>query len=445
VSTTSRGSFALALSVLRSEGLRATVNRVLDRVEEIRRVRALQQLTRDDVRAVTRLEPPIVLNLSPIPLSPRRGGSQIQMLDRLEREKTLRPVAVAYPKDGILAIEVWTKEVSGIFSLDMASGVGPAVAEAARLLATTAVHIENLHGFPFEMIENLEEEGFRTVLSIHDFTLFCRRPHLIESTTSRFCEYSKDLDRCRACLGGSNKRPPNSQTEYRRSAVQALGSASAVVYTSRFLRGAHLELFPEPNRSAIEEVISPATSGPEQPINKEANPAIIGFVGGFSTHKGGALIRPIMDRITAEVPQITAYVYGNGEDRFAREIRSSGRVRVRGYYRQGALPSLLRRDRIGVAVLPSIWPEAYALVVDECLASGVPVVAFDMGAVGERLASWGAGRLAALDEGSDGLARAILDCISDPPGVPRTVIDQLPHPEDAARQHLALYQRLSSD
>jgi len=445
VSTTPRSSLALALSVLRSEGLRATVNRVLDRAEETRRVRALRQLTHGDVCAVTQLDPPPVLNLSPIPLSPRRGGSQIQMLDRLEREKTLRPVAVAYPKNGALAVEVWTKEVLGIFSLDMTSGVGPAVAEAARLLATTTVHIENLHGFPFELIDSLEDQGFRTVLSIHDFTLFCRQPHLIESTTSRFCEYSRDLDRCRACLGDSDERPLTSQTEYRESAAQALGRASAVVYPSRFLRRTHRELFPEPNRSAIEEVISPATSGPEQPINKEANPAIIGFVGGFSTHKGGALIRPIMDRITAEVPRIRAFVYGNGEDRFAREIRSSGRVRVRGYYRQGALPSLLTRDRVGVAVLPSIWPEAYALVVDECVASGVPVVAFDLGAVGERLTSWGAGRLAPLEGGSDGLARAILDCISDPPDVPRTVIDQLPHPEDAARQHLALYQRLSSD
>jgi glycosyltransferase involved in cell wall biosynthesis len=340
---------------------------------------------------------------------------------------------------------VWTKEVSGIFSVDLASGVGPAVAEAAHLLATTTVHIENLHGLPLELVANLERQGFRTVLSIHDFTLFCRRPHLIESTTNRFCEYSRDLDRCRACLGDSGEGPLDSQTEYRRSAAQALGRTSAVVYPSRFLRRVHRELFPEPNRSAIEEVISPATSRSEQPINKEADPSIIGFVGGFSTHKGGALIRPIMDRITAEVPQITAYVYGNGEDRFAREIRSSGRVRVRGYYRQGALPSLLARDRVGVAVLPSIWPEAYALVVDECLALGVPVVAFDMGAVGERLTSWGAGRLAPLDEGPDGLARAVIDCVSSQPGVSAAVIDRLPRPEDAARQHLALYQRLSSD
>ena len=444
MSTTSRGSFALALSVLRSEGLRATMNRVFDRVEESRRVRALQQLTHGDVRVVTQLDPPTVLNLFPVPLSPRRGGSQIQMLDRLEREKNLRPVAVAYPKDGALAVEVWTREVSGIFSLDMASGVGPAVAEAAHLLATTTVHIENLHGLPFELTEDLEDEGFRTVLSIHDFTLFCRRPHLIETTTGRFCEYSRDLDRCRACLGDSYERPSTSQTEYRRSAAQALGRTSAVVYPSHFLRRAHRELFPEHNRSAIEEVISPATSGREQSINKEANPEIIGFVGGFSSHKGGALIGPIMDRITAEVPQIKAYVYGNGEDHFAREIRSSGRVRVRGYYRQGTLPSLLARDHVGIAVLPSIWPEAYGLVVDECLASGVPVVAFYLGAVGERLTSWDAGRLAPPDEGSDGLARVILDCMSSPPGVPGTVVDHLPRPEDAARQHLALYQQLSS-
>ena len=75
MSTTAPGSLALALSILRSEGLRATVNRVLDRAAETRRVRALQQLTHGEVGVLTQLDPPPVLNLSPIPLSPRRGGS----------------------------------------------------------------------------------------------------------------------------------------------------------------------------------------------------------------------------------------------------------------------------------------------------------------------------------------------------------------------------------
>jgi glycosyltransferase involved in cell wall biosynthesis len=99
---------------------------------------------------------------------------------------------------------------------------------------------------------------------------------------------------------------------------------------------------------------------------------------------------------------------------------------------------------VALAVLPSIWPEAYALVVDECLASGVPVVAFDLGAVGERLKAWDTRTLVSLNEGADGLARTVLDCLENPRTVSRAVIERLPTPEDAAGQHIALYRRLVS-
>jgi hypothetical protein len=84
------------------------------------------------------------------------------------------------------------------------------------------------------------------------------------------------------------------------------------------------------------------------------------------------------------------------------------------------------------------------LVVDECLASSVPVVAFDLGAVGERLRVWGTGSLVPLEQGADGLSRAILECVESPPRVTDAVIRRIPHPEDAARRHIALYQRMIS-
>ena len=76
--------------------------------------------------------------------------------------------------------------------------------------------------------------------------------------------------------------------------------------------------------------------------------------------------------------------YGGGDTEILRRLRRLG-VAVHGYYRAGSLPALLRRDAVDVALLLSIWPETYTLVVDECLMAGVPVVAFDLGAPAERL------------------------------------------------------------
>jgi glycosyltransferase involved in cell wall biosynthesis len=101
-------------------------------------------------------------------------------------------------------------------------------------------------------------------------------------------------------------------------------------------------------------------------------------------------------------------VYGGGDPELVSRLRRLPRVRVRGYYRSGTLPHLLRRDGIDLALLLSVVPESYSLTLDECLSAGVPVVAFDLGAVSERLPRLGAGELVRLETGAEGVAHAVM-------------------------------------
>ena len=55
-------------------------------------------------------------------------------------------------------------------------------------------------------------------------------------------------------------------------------------------------------------------------------------------------------------------------------MRRLPNVNVHGYYRAGALPSLLARYGIGLIVLPSIVPETFSLVLSEARLAGVAVV-----------------------------------------------------------------------
>ncbi|NIR59291.1 MAG: glycosyltransferase family 4 protein, partial [Gammaproteobacteria bacterium] len=100
-------------------------------------------------------------------------------------------------------------------------------------------------------------------------------------------------------------------------------------------------------------------------------------------------------------------VYGGGDRDILLRLRRRPEVRVRGYYRAGALPMTLRRDRVDLALLPSIWPESYALTLDECRLAGVPVLAFDHGAIAERLRRSSAG--VAVE--ADGLSEAMLEAL----------------------------------
>ena len=71
--------------------------------------------------------------------------------------------------------------------------------------------------------------------------------------------------------------------------------------------------------------------------------------------------------------------------------------------RSGLLAAMVMR----IALLLSIVPESYSLALSECLAAGVPVAAFDHGAIAERLRRHGGGLLVEPEAGAAGIAAAV--------------------------------------
>ena len=71
----------------------------------------------------------------------------------------------------------------------------------------------------------------------------------------------------------------------------------------------------------------------------------------------------------------------------------SARLRVTGPYRHEDLVDLIEANGINMFFFPSICPETFSYVTEEMIRLGVPIVAFDLGAPGERLRSYGNARL----------------------------------------------------
>ncbi len=124
---------------------------------------------------------------------------------------------------------------------------------------------------------------------------------------------------------------------------------------------------------------SPAAVLPPSPQAARA-PRHIAWVGAVQPHKGALVFEAAVRSLAAAArrPRLTAY--GGGDPEILRRWRRLPGLRVRGYYRAGSLPALLRRDGVDLALLLSVVPESYGLTFDECAAAGVPVLAFDVGA-----------------------------------------------------------------
>lgn len=198
--------------------------------------------------------------------------------------------------------------------------------------------------------------------------------------------------------------------------------AQEVIFPSAFLRAAY---------GVDGHVIEPAS--PEPVVAH--TPGIrtrVAFAGSLKRHKGAHLLPELIAATNAEW-----HLFGGGDEDLLRAVRGLPRVTAHGYYRSGALPALLARHRIGLTVLPSIVPESFCLTLSECWRAGVPVVAFDRGALAERITRHGGGWLVPPGDGAAGLAEVIGRWVEGE--LETRVPTDIATPLDAARAHLALY------
>jgi len=425
-------SLRVAGRVLRAEGARAVRDRALDRLAEERRRRSFTG------SALPALSIP-VLNLATAAPAARLGGVQGQLLHRVEAESALRPLALLYPEGGSHRLEVLAG--GSRHALQLGGGFESAVETAAGSTGARALHVEGLAGLPMGSLLALRRQGLRLILSLHDFSPFCPRPHLLEHPVLRFCHYSRDMDRCGFCLRQDWPVDGDWQAERRELAAELLAEADSLVFPSEFLRRTYRGLFPalDPGR---QHVIEPAAAW--EPVPPRPAPAVpvrhVALVGGVQVHKGALVIEELVRRL-ADRPDLRWSAYGGGDATILERLRRLPRMNVRGYYRSGSLPSLLRRGRVDLALLLSIVPETYSLVLTECQAAGVPVLAFDLGAPGDRLRAEGGGLLAPPESGAEGVAALLRDFLEN-----RAAIPPLPTPpESNARRVAETWLRLYRD
>ncbi|HEV7507648.1 MAG TPA: glycosyltransferase [Thermoanaerobaculia bacterium] len=405
-------SLRTAGRVLRAEGLPALRDRLSDRWRERHRRLSF-------VAAGSPLDLPAnpVLNLLSTAPTPRLGGLQAQLLHRIESEAGRRPLALLYPEGGAWRLEVAAGDRR--LSLTLDGGDPPsavaladaaferAVLRAVHEVGARALHVEGLAALPLASLLALHGQGLKLVISVHDFSLFCPRPHLLESPELRFCNYSCDGGRCARCLAADWVVPPGFQQERRALARELLLAAAAVVYPSDFLRRRHLELFPgiPPERQRVVEPSGPLAAEP--PAAGGMPVRHVAYIGKVVPHKGALVFEEVIRRMAGDFPGLRWSAYGGGDLDLLLRLRRLPRVRVRGYYRSGSLIDHLRRDRVDLALLLSIVPESYSLALSECLAAGVPVAAFDHGAIAERLRRHGGGLLVEPEAGAAGIAAAV--------------------------------------
>jgi len=302
----------------------------------------------------------------------------------------LRPAEAARPD----AIALWT-DAPAVPNLRYAIPADlPAVRRLLESLRIERVEIQHFLHLDARVVELARSLGRPYDVMMHDYAWVCPRVTLIDGS-GRYCG-EPPVAVCEACVrkNGSSLGEAISVAALRRRSARWLHaarfvSAPSADTASRYQR--HFAGLP-----VRVEPLGPQPAAEAHPPPADANePVRVALIGAIGQHKGyRVLLDCARDAVKRRLPlQFVVIGYTQSDP----PLLKTGKVFVTGRYTEGEVAHLLQRERPHLALMPSVWPETWCYALDHALRAGLPVVAFDVGAIAERLRAAQTGTLLPLD------------------------------------------------
>ena len=256
-------------------------------------------------------------------------------------------------------------------------GLNPAVIEAVRTL-----------GVPYDVV-------------IHDYAWICPRITLIDGS-GRYCG-EPAVAVCEACVRKHGSRMPKtlSVPALRARSATWLGEARTISAPSADTAARLQRYFPKveitvrPHAPAANGIARSAVAAARPSQANSAARLRVALIGAIGEHKGYRILLECARDAVARGLAIEFVVIGYTQK--DRPLLRTGRVEVTGRYVDEEVPHLIAREHPDLVFLPSVWPETWCYALDHALSAGLPVAAFDIGAMAERLRALGRDTLLPLD------------------------------------------------
>ena len=244
----------------------------------------------------------------------------------------------------------------------------------------TAIEIHHFLGSGGQLLELVVGLGVAYRIYVHDYSWICPRVSLLGGQ-GVYCG-EPDLSLCEACVSTHGSALGESLTvaALRKRSSRVIGEAAAVVVPTLDVRRRLTRYFPEISFQLVpwEDPVIPARR--QSPAGERIRVAVIGAI---SFQKGFRVLQECAQDAAARDLPLDFIVIGYTRDDTA--LLEVGRVFVTGPYEEEEIGHLLLREQCHVALFPSVTPETWCYSLTHGLRCGLPVIAFDIGAIAERL------------------------------------------------------------
>ena len=303
-----------------------------------------------------------------------------------------------------------------------------AIDHVLRETAPDVIHIHNLVGLSFSLVDAAHAAGTRIVMSLHNYFPLCSRDDLFFADAERCngpCHRS-----CSRCLG--TMIGDSCYQDRHRAAIEMLNSCDALLPVSHRVSEIYEAHGVRRDLLSVERIGSATASQLWEACGsarvRDASPGTtplrLVFFGALSPRKGVMTFLQAV-RLLAEPERVEVHILGaagpSDTEAITRALqtfspRHAARLTFHGSFDQSALAGVL--GTMDLAVLTPRWEDNGPQTVLEALAAGLPVIGTRVGGIPDL-----------IDDGRDG----ILVEEGDPPAL-AAVIDRLARaPEILAR------------
>ncbi len=236
------------------------------------------------------------------------------------------------------------------------------------------VHVHHFLFQTFDVVNIAKKYNTYAIATLHDLYMLCPSINMIHK--GKFC-HQINPEECTKCFAKKHKISENVLNNWQKNAYETLQKVDKIIVPSENTKQLFLKTYPKLNIDVIEHGVEVLL--PEKSKKSEKTTFDIAFVGAMEKHKGSEVLK----KIIAQNPDFNIHLFGKTFDKALEN--NTEKYTYHGPYQRGELPQLLIDHQIDLVCMFTIWPETYSYTLSETYMAEIPVLAYDIGAVADRL------------------------------------------------------------
>lgn len=277
------------------------------------------------------------------------------------------------------------------------------------------IHIHHTKGHYFDIADVIKEKNIYSIITLHDYYACCPPINKIYKN-EKYCD-KPTIGQCNECLKTIYDNALNITT-WRDNWLKLLKIVNKIIVPSQAAKEEIEKTYNNLKMDVIEHGIDIIKEETNLKL-EDSKTFDIAFVGAIGLHKGSKILEEL--RKSKKLKNIKVHLFGIFD---SLNQKSTKNFINHGRYKREELKELLNKNNIKLICLFSTWPETYSYTLTESIASGIPVLSFDMGAIEERINKYNLGWTINKDSGIDEIINKLFE-ISNNSEQYKIVIDSI--------------------